>query len=66
MFIQDTNNSQEQNGKPTQLKMFISNLNPRRSLTPMEFTFSRIYSSTLQFSPSLHFMGGPNHIQDFN
>lgn len=50
------------NGKPTQLKMLCSNLNPRQSMTPMKLILSRIYSSTLPFSLSLHFMGGPNDI----
>ena len=52
----------EKNGKPTQLKMLCSNLNPRQSMTPMKLILSRIYSSTLPFSLSLHFMGGPNDI----
>ena len=39
----------EKNGKPTQLKMLCSNLNPRQSMTPMKLILSRIYSSTLPF-----------------
>ena len=50
-------------GKPTQLKVLNSNLNPRQSMTPMTLILSRIYSSTLPFSLSLHFMSGQPGLQ---
>lgn len=60
MFIQEYEQTvhRGKNGKPTQLKVLNSNLNPRQSMTPMTLILSRIYSSTLPFSLSLHFMSG--------